>query len=52
VYEVDGRDLLFTHAYSIPDGGRSTLLITEIHWDEDDWPSVDPLSRYPVPPAR
>ena len=41
VYEIDGKDYLFAHGYSIPDDGESKLIITPIHWDNDDWPIID-----------
>lgn len=41
VYNIDGKDYLFAHGYSIPDKGESKLIITEITWDENDWPIID-----------
>jgi len=41
VYNIDGKDYLFAHGYSIPDNGVAKLIITEINWDENDWPVID-----------
>lgn len=41
VYEIDGRDYLFAHGYSIPDNGVSKLIITEITWNDDEWPVIN-----------
>lgn len=40
VYNFDGRDLMFFHGYDMDDGGRSKLLIRELHWDAEGWPSA------------
>lgn len=39
--DFDGWDYLFFHGYDTTDAGRSHLLIREINWDADDWPSVE-----------
>lgn len=36
----DGKDYLFFHAYDMEDASRSHLIIREINWDADLWPSV------------
>lgn len=41
VYNIDGKDMLFAHGYSIPDNGASELIVTELKWDEQGWPIVD-----------
>ena len=41
VYQIDGKDYLFTHAYSIPHNGESKLIISEIKWDANHWPIID-----------
>lgn len=39
-YTFDGTDYLVAHAYDLTDDGDSKLLIREINWDEEGWPSV------------
>ncbi len=41
VYKMEGKDYLLAHGYSIPDKGVSKLIITEIAWDENEWPIID-----------
>ncbi|MDM8159553.1 arabinan endo-1,5-alpha-L-arabinosidase [Labilibaculum sp. K2S] len=36
----DGTDYLVFHAYDASDNGNPKLLIKEITWDKDQWPSV------------
>ena len=38
--DFGGWDYLFFHAYDMQDASRSHLIIREIDWDEDNWPSV------------
>lgn len=40
VYEFDGKDYLFFHGYDRQDDGKSKLLIREINWDSEYWPTV------------
>jgi arabinan endo-1,5-alpha-L-arabinosidase len=40
VYNLDGKDYLVAHGYSIPDG-ISKLIVTELKWDSEGWPIVD-----------
>lgn len=35
-----GRDYLFFHGYDMTDASRAHLLIREISWDDEGWPSV------------
>ncbi|WP_142452927.1 arabinan endo-1,5-alpha-L-arabinosidase [Gracilimonas mengyeensis] len=39
-YTFDGTDYLVAHAYAKNDEGRPKLILAEITWDENDWPSV------------
>ena len=39
-YTFDGKDILATHAYESKNGA-SKLVIREIKWDKDGWPSID-----------
>ncbi len=41
VYNFDGRDLMFFHGYDMTDEGRSKLLIRELSWDADGWPTAE-----------
>ncbi|WP_461637003.1 family 43 glycosylhydrolase [Labilibaculum euxinus] len=36
----DGTDYLIFHAYDASDNGNPKLLIKEINWDKDQWPTV------------
>ena len=36
----NGKDYLFFHAYDTEDAGRSHLIIREINWDKQGWPTV------------
>lgn len=51
VYRIDGKDYFLAHGYSIPDGGASELIVAELRWDQDDWPTVDVLKRPAVTPG-
>lgn len=39
-YTFDGTDYLVCHGYSLPDNGRSILIVRPITWDEEGWPNV------------
>jgi arabinan endo-1,5-alpha-L-arabinosidase len=39
-YTIDGRDILVFHGYDAKDNGRSKLIIREIIWDAEGWPTV------------
>lgn len=41
VYNIDGKDYLFCHGYSIPDNGVSKLIVTQLKWDAEGWPVID-----------
>jgi len=41
VYNMDGKDYLVTHAYSIPDKGASKLVVIELKWNDEGWPVVN-----------
>jgi arabinan endo-1,5-alpha-L-arabinosidase len=41
VYNIKGKDYLFAHGYSIPDGGASKLIVTQLEWDGQGWPIVE-----------
>ena len=41
VYSIEGKDFLFAHGYSIPHGGASELIVTELKWDSEGWPIVE-----------
>lgn len=40
VYTFDGKDYLVFHAYEATGRGASRLLIKEIDWDDQGWPTV------------
>ena len=40
VYNIDGKEYLIAHGYSIPDG-ISKLIVTELKWDSEGWPIVE-----------
>ncbi len=40
VYNIDGKEYLIAHGYSIPDG-ISKLIVTELKWDNEGWPIVE-----------
>ena len=40
VYEFDGRHYFIAHAYSIKNGGAPMLVIRELGWTSDGWPSL------------
>ncbi|MBV1908429.1 MAG: arabinan endo-1,5-alpha-L-arabinosidase [Kangiellaceae bacterium] len=42
VYQFDGKDYLVYHAYESKDNGLQKLKLSEISWDKDQWPIVDP----------
>ncbi|WP_426209873.1 arabinan endo-1,5-alpha-L-arabinosidase [Massilia sp. TWP1-3-3] len=42
-YTIDGRDLMVMHAYETADDYKQKLKIADIKWDQDGWPTVDPL---------
>ncbi len=39
-YTFDGKDYLFAHAYNATANGRSELIVREIVWDSEGWPTV------------
>ena len=41
VYNLDGKDYLLAHGYSIPDNGVPKLIVTKLEWNSDGWPIVD-----------
>jgi arabinan endo-1,5-alpha-L-arabinosidase len=41
VYNINGKDYLFAHGYSIPDKGTSQLIVTAIEWDSEGWPIIN-----------
>lgn len=41
VYDFDGRTYFVAHGYDKEDEGRSKLVIEEIKWDENGWPSLE-----------
>ncbi len=40
VYNYDGRDLIFMHGYDARDNGASKLLIRQLDWDAEGWPTA------------
>lgn len=40
VYTFDGKDVMFMHGYDNNANGRPKLLVREIVWDSEDWPTV------------
>lgn len=40
-YTFDGKDYLVFHGYDAKDNGRSKLLIREIIWDPEGWPTTN-----------
>lgn len=38
VFTEDGQDYLVYHAYDVYQGGKPSLRIEPMHWDEDGWP--------------
>ncbi|MES2486704.1 MAG: family 43 glycosylhydrolase [Bacteroidota bacterium] len=40
VYNIEGKEYFVAHGYSIPDGGASKLIITELKWDANGWPLI------------
>lgn len=42
VYDFEGKDYLFFHAYDAKDDGKPKLRIKEISW-KDGWPEVEPM---------
>ncbi len=41
VENFGGKDYMFFHAYDKDNQYSSKLLVREVHWSEDGWPSVD-----------
>ncbi|WP_192349930.1 family 43 glycosylhydrolase [Algoriphagus sp. Y33] len=41
VYDFDGKAYFVAHGYDKQDNGRSKLIINEIQWDVDGWPSIE-----------
>lgn len=40
VYNINGADMFFCHAYSIKHDGTAVLITRKIEWDEDGWPKL------------
>lgn len=40
-YTFDGKDYLIFHAYDAKQKGRPVLMIKELQWDEELWPTVN-----------
>jgi arabinan endo-1,5-alpha-L-arabinosidase len=40
VYHADGKDYIIYHGYDAQDKGRSKLLINELAWDKEGWPTL------------
>ncbi len=40
VYHVDGKDYIVYHGYDALDKGRSKLLINELAWNNEGWPTL------------
>ncbi len=40
VYHADGKDYIVYHGYDAQDKGRSKLLINELAWDKEGWPTL------------
>lgn len=43
-YTFDGHDYLVFHAYETADNGLQKLKISEIQWDSELWPVIDPAT--------
>ena len=39
-YTFDGKDYIIYHGYDAKDRGRSKLIIQEMKWDKDGWPTI------------
>lgn len=44
VYDFDGTDYMFFHAYDAADKGRPKLGVRPIRWTDGGWPQVEPLN--------
>lgn len=40
-YTIDGKDYLVFHGYDKSDNGKPKLIIEEIQWDNEMWPTID-----------
>lgn len=40
VYTINEKDIMIFHAYDAADDGKPKLLVREINWDIEGWPSV------------
>lgn len=40
----DDADWLVYHAYDAQNNGTPTLRISQLYWDDEDWPSLDPTA--------
>jgi len=40
VYNFDGKDYIIFHAYDASDNGKPKLMIKELSWDKEGWPSA------------
>ena len=41
VYNFQGTDYMFMHGYDGKNEGRSKLLVREVRWDEESWPTIE-----------
>ena len=41
VYNIDGKELFIAHGYDIQDKGDSKLIVAELKWDANGWPTID-----------
>lgn len=47
VYEFDGQWYMYSHGYDKLDRGRSKLIIHELSWDKDMWPTLEKVEETP-----
>ena len=41
-YHFNNKDYFVCHGYDLKDEGASKLIMKEIFWDEEDWPTLQP----------
>jgi len=41
VYNINGKEYLLAHGYSIPDKEALQLIVLELKWDASGWPIVE-----------